>query len=192
MKQYGKTKSMKPIFTIHAGEYLVGSYIEENYKDFNIWIPSKDTGIDLLVTNKDNTRTVSIQIKFSKDFLITHGKKEYQNDLVSCGWWTLNREKIEKSTADLWVMVLHTFNDKNMQYVIIDPTELNYRMNAIHPTEKSLQTYLWVTSKGKCWETRGLKKYQQDLVVEDAFENNVRNFSSFLNNWTALEDKLNT
>ncbi|MBU0665699.1 MAG: hypothetical protein KJ990_14330 [Proteobacteria bacterium] len=183
---------MKPIFTIHAGEYLVGSYIEENYKDFNIWIPSKDTGIDLLVTNKDNTRTVSIQIKFSKDFLITHGKKEYQNDLVSCGWWTLNREKIEKSTADLWVMVLHTFNDKNMQYVIIDPTELNYRMNAIHPTEKSLQTYLWVTSKGKCWETRGLKKYQQDLVVEDAFENNVRNFSSFLNNWTALEDKLNT
>ena len=23
---------MKPIFTIHAGEYLVGSYIEENYK----------------------------------------------------------------------------------------------------------------------------------------------------------------
>lgn len=86
---------MKPIFTIHAGEYLVGSYIEENYKDYNVWIPSKDIGIDLLVTNSDNTRTVSIQVKFSKDFLITHGRKEYQKYLLSCGWWTLNRDKIK-------------------------------------------------------------------------------------------------
>lgn len=182
---------MKPIFTIHAGEYLVGSYIEENYKDFNVWIPSKDTGIDLLVTNKDNKKTISIQVKFSKDFLITHGKKEHQSDLISCGWWALNRKKIEKSTADLWVMALHTFNDKNMQFVIIDPIELYSRMNAIHPTAKSLQIYLWVTSKGKCWEARGLNKEQQDLIIQNDFENTERNFSSFLNNWTVLEQKLN-
>lgn len=42
---------MKPIFSIHAGEYLVGSFIEETYKDYNVWIPSKDTGVDFLVTN---------------------------------------------------------------------------------------------------------------------------------------------
>jgi hypothetical protein len=43
--QIYNSNTMKPIFTIHAGEYLVGSYIEEHYKYFNVWIPSKDTGI---------------------------------------------------------------------------------------------------------------------------------------------------
>jgi len=183
---------MKPIFTIHAGEYLVGSYIEENYRDYNVWIPSKDTGIDLLVTNSENTRTVSIQVKFSKDFLITHGRQEHQKKLVSCGWWTLNRDKIAKSTADLWVMALHTFNDRNMQYVVINPTELHHRMKVIHPSAKPIQMYLWVTSNGKCWEARGLKKDQQDRIIQDTFQNEERNFSMFLNNWSGLEEKLKT
>jgi len=60
---------MKPIFSIHAGEYLVGTHIEENYKNFNVWLPSKDTGVDLLVTDQANSKTASLQVKFSKDFL---------------------------------------------------------------------------------------------------------------------------
>src|SRR6266581_2772997 len=60
---------MKPIFSIHAGEYLVGTHIEENYKNLNVWLPTKDTGIDLLVTDQTNSKNVSLQVKFSKDFL---------------------------------------------------------------------------------------------------------------------------
>lgn len=45
---------MRPLFTIHAGEYVVGEFIENNLGDLNVWIPAKDTGIDLLVTNKEN------------------------------------------------------------------------------------------------------------------------------------------
>ena len=59
---------MKPLFTIHAGEYLTGEYIERNYPHWNVWVPSKDTGIDLLVTDETNSKTVSLQVKFSKDF----------------------------------------------------------------------------------------------------------------------------
>ncbi len=59
---------MKPLFTIHAGEYLTGEYIEKKYPDWNVWIPSKDTGIDFLITNKQNKKSVSIQVKFSKDW----------------------------------------------------------------------------------------------------------------------------
>jgi hypothetical protein len=29
---------MTPLFTVHAGEYLVGSYIEEHFKRLNIWV----------------------------------------------------------------------------------------------------------------------------------------------------------
>lgn len=58
---------MQPLFTIHAGEYLVGSRIEQG---------------------------------------VTHGMPEYRDKLLSCGWWTLNREKIRESSADYWVFVL--------------------------------------------------------------------------------------
>lgn len=181
---------MKPLFTIHAGEYLVGSLIEETYKDYDVWIPSKDTGIDLLVTSQNNSLTASIQVKFSKDFLTTHGRKEYQDKLIAMGWWVLNRDKLRTSPADFWVLVIHSFNVKNTQYVVIDPKELYSRMQKLHPKVKSLQTYLWVTSSQKCWETRGLKKNDQNSIVKGTYSNNDRDFSEYLNNWNAVEKKL--
>ncbi len=187
---------MKPIFTIHAGEYLVGSHIEQELRDkngnrFNVWIPSKDTGIDLLITNQSNSKIVSIQVKFSKDFLITHGRPEYQKKLLSCGWWTLNRKKIKNSPADFWIFVLHTFNQKKMQFVIIEPKELSNRLNKLHPNVKSLQTYLWVTKNGECWETRGLKKLETNQIVEGQYNRNgIRNFTEYLNKWSLLVSKL--
>jgi hypothetical protein len=189
---------MKPIFTIHAGEYLVGSHIEQNVRDNNgkkphVWIPSKDTGVDLLVTSHDNTKATGIQVKFSKDFLVTHGRPEYQEKLLSCGWWTLNREKIQASPADYWIFVLHTFNQKNMQYVIITPEELKRRLDILHPNVKSLQTYLWVTANKTCWETRGLKKKQTNALVAGNYcdhNKDTRNFTQFLNNWDEIVKKI--
>ena len=189
---------MQPIFTIHAGEYLVGSHIEQNLcddtgKKFHVWVPSKDSGIDLLVTSHDNSKTASIQVKFSKDFLLTHGRPEYQDKLISCGWWTLNREKIEKSPAEYWVFVLHTFNQKNMQYVVVTPEELKKRLDILHPNKKPIQTYLWVTAIQECWETRGLKKTHTNSIVDGKYnesDKDIRNFTAFLNNWTAIIKKL--
>jgi len=185
---------MQPIFTIHAGEYLVGSHIEQELRDnegnnFYVWVPSKDTGIDLLVTNYNNSKTASIQVKFSKDFLVTHGRPEYQKELISCGWWTLNREKIQNSPADLWVFILHSFNQKIMQYVIITPDQLSQRLNSLHPNDKSLQIYLWVTVNKKCWETRGLKKNDTNSIIQDNYnkdDKDVRDFTDFLNDWTPM------
>jgi len=99
---------MKTFFTIHAGEYLVGSYIEEHFRNLSIWIPSKDTGIDLLLTNKQQTRSVSLQVKYSKDFNLNH-ETLLINKLRATGWWSIDREKLIKSKADFWVFVLPSF-----------------------------------------------------------------------------------
>jgi hypothetical protein len=40
---------VKPIFIIHAGEYLVGSHIEETYKKARIWLPSKDRSYSFIL-----------------------------------------------------------------------------------------------------------------------------------------------
>lgn len=62
---------MRPMFTVHAGEFLVGQYIEERFKNKNVWVPTKDLGIDLLVTNRTRQESMALQVKFSRDFLPT-------------------------------------------------------------------------------------------------------------------------
>jgi len=81
---------MKLLFTIHAGEYLVGSHIEERFRHAHVWVPSRDSGIDLLVTDRRNRRAVSLQVKFSKDFLVTHMGPAFQKELRACGWWAID------------------------------------------------------------------------------------------------------
>jgi len=51
---------MRPIFTIHAGEYLAATEIQKTFRDLQVWIPSKDTGIDLLVTDARQNRVASL------------------------------------------------------------------------------------------------------------------------------------
>ena len=178
---------MKSFFTIHAGEFLVGSFIEKKLKNLNVWIPSKDTGIDLLVTNTDNSKTLGIQVKFSKDYTVTHTTENIRRGLSSYGWWAFGRDKIIRSKADYWILVLHSFSEKNIQYIIIKPNELLERLEKIHGKEKRIQSYLWITSRRKCWETRGLSRNDKILIANNRFKSRERDFTKYLNNWQSIK-----
>ncbi len=112
---------MKPIFTIHAGEYLVAAEIEKSLKGVTVWLPSKDTGIDLLLTDKANKKTVSIQVKSSKDFSVTHAKEQFRPNIKGTGWWTLDRDKIKNSQAEYWIFILYSLVDRTHDLIIIKP-----------------------------------------------------------------------
>jgi hypothetical protein len=170
---------MQPIFTVHAGEYLIGSYLEDKFKKYRVWVPTKGTGIDLLVTDAKNSKAVSIQAKFSKDYVVTHMKSVFQNKFKALGWWTLNSDKLRKSAADLWV-----------ECIVVPPKILLHRLLRIHGSQKLIQTYLLVTKNNKCWETRGLKESDTILVANDSYHDNDRNFTAYLNNWEPLKKKL--
>jgi len=177
---------MKPIFSIHAGEYLVGSYIEKQFKNLSVWLPTKDTGIDLLVTDQRNKKAVSVQVKFSKDFLTMNRSDVLRQELKAIGWWSLNSEKIRQSDADLWVFVLCTLDQKKFDFIVIPPRDLLKRFQRIHGKERRIQTYFAVTKKGKCWETRNLKKADQERVALEKYKNTQRDFTQYLNNWVPL------
>ena len=137
---------MKPQFTVHAGEFLVGCEIEKRFRHVNVWLPAKDTGIDLLISNKKNTKAVSLQVRFSRDYLVTHVRDPLVvKNLRACGWWTPTQQQIRHSCAEYWVFVLLGFF-RNTEFIIIKPTDLWNRLRAIHGgTAKKFQTYLWVT-----------------------------------------------
>ena len=182
---------MKPLFTIHAGEYLTGEYIEKALRDpdgnkVNLWIPSKDTGVDFLVTDQSNKKSTALQVKFSKDFLLEF-PKEHQDVLVSSGWWNLNREKIKDSKAEYWVFVLHGFTDKKMNFIIISPSELIKKMDGVGQQGKEVRIYLTITKSGQCFQTRGLSKSDRnDVYLNGATPGEGRDFTAYLNNWSRL------
>lgn len=150
---------MKPLFTVHAGEFLVGCEIERRFRDVNVWIPAKDTGIDLLISDKRNKTTVSHQIKFSRDYLMTNkDTAQFRRQLSAAGWWTPTRKEIDESRADYWVFALVGFGNRSTDFIIIQPDDLLKRLNTINAakTEK-LHIYFWVTNTRKCWDARGLR-----------------------------------
>ena len=180
---------MRPIFTIHAGEYLVGSEIEEKYPTLRVWVPSKDTGIDLLVTSTDCKKPISLQVKFSKDFLGKSVKNVISKGVKSGGWWTFKRDKIQTSPADYWVLVLYQFQHRSYDFVVIKPSKLLSIYNALDRSKERIQSYVWVTSNkpAMCWETRGLNKLDQAEIAIGAYKNWRRNLTPYLNNWKAIE-----
>jgi hypothetical protein len=95
-------------------------------------VPTRDTGVDLLVSDRHNRRAVSLQVKFSKDWLVTHMGPEFQQGLRACGWWKLNRDKLRLSGADFWVFVLLGFAARSVDFVVVPPRELLRRLDAIH------------------------------------------------------------
>lgn len=175
---------MKPLFTVHAGEYLVGSFIEQKFKDAEVWVPTRDTGIDLLVTRKK--RQVSIQVKYSHDYPIKHVDSTLQHNFIASGWWVLSLKKIRVSRADIWCFILVSFDRKKTQYILIPPKVLYSRLTKIHGKDDRVHIYFTVTKKGKCWETRGLNKVDWIPIVNNAYKNPVRDFTEYLNCWDRL------
>ena len=151
---------MSPLFTIHAGEYLVASKIEQmriGKQHLRVWVPSKDTGIDLLVTSPDCKRTVALQIKFSKTYNCKIG-----DDAI--GWWTINCRKLEDSIADYWVLVLPKCDREKLFsdwfFIVIPPRELLRRLESIHgkiDSNKSYKVIIRVRGKNVA-EIRSMKK----------------------------------
>ncbi len=178
---------MRPIFTVHAGEYLAASAIERRFRNLQVWIPSRDTGVDLLVTDRHQEKVASLQVKFSKDYQGTSRGSGGVNEIAAGGWWTFQRSKIATSPADYWALVLYRFKPTRFDFVIIPPGELLARYDLIRPRaksiQKSIQSYFCVTTSNRCWEVRGLDKAAMVSISSGTYSEPKRDFSKFLNKW---------
>jgi hypothetical protein len=182
---------MRPLFTVHAGEFLVGEFIEKSYPTLNVWIPAKDTGIDLLVTNMKASTMVSLQVKLSRDYKPPEASSDFDRTLVAAGWLTLSHDKIATSSADYWVFVLVSHERKMLpQFIVIPPEELLKRLMAIHGQSKIYHFYPWVTKSSVALDGRGLLKSDKKKLADGSLLLGDRDISIFLGNWGALKDMI--
>jgi len=192
---------MKQFYSIHEGEYLAGICINKAIKNCDLWIPAKDRGVDILLTNKNNNKkNVSLQIKHSKDYTPANSVK-IQKHFRSCGWWrfgksavknSLKKNKKNKKPADFWVFTLHSFSVNKTDCIVIKTTELYERLSKINKKGKSEQTYFWITKSGKCFETRDIEKLQKKDILDGKF-NSIdpkRDFTRYLNKWDPVKRHL--
>jgi hypothetical protein len=75
--------------------------IDRRFRRVNVWVSSRHTGVDLLLSDPQNRHALSLQVKFSKDWLVTHLKAEFQRPLRACGWWSINQDKTPQVTGGL-------------------------------------------------------------------------------------------
>lgn len=172
---------MKPLFTIHEGEFLVGDYINRKFpQKYDVWVPTKDSGVDLLVTQRRRRRAaVGLQVKFSRSFPI---REEFSSHVVATSWYTLKPAKIRASLADLWVFVILTLRHKE-HFVVIPTSELKKRIprgNAIW------NLYLWVYGDGSCYQVRDLDSDERLLTVRRGVRDKKRDFSKWSGAWNLL------
>ena len=180
---------MRPLFTVHAGEYLVGEFIEKKFSSLNVWIPSKDTGIDLLVTNSTNTKSVSLQVKLSRDYRSYHADDPFESTLTVGGWFKLNHSKIEESTADYWVFILVAHDKKiKPRHIVISPKELLKRLIQVHTKLTTYNFYLWIRDDDRlALDGRGLSKKDKSLLMGGNYALGSRDYSSYIEKWDPLK-----
>lgn len=183
---------MKPIFTPHAGEFLVGEMIEQEY-GLNVWLPSKDVGTDLLVTDPGNSRTCSLQVKLSRDYADRYKMPSLGiGDITASGWFQFSRAKIESSPADYWVLLIVSAKKSGEKirthHVVIPPERLLKKLVKTYGDVSTFKFYLAVTDTEKVYDWRGPKGQNGDLK-KGLSRSNPRNYSDYLENWACL-DKL--
>ena len=174
---------MKPIFTIHEGEFLVGDHINRTLgRKYDVWVPTKDSGVDLLITRKQRRgKAVGLQVKFSRGFGI---REELARHLIATSWFTLEPKKIRGSQADLWVFVILTLKHEQ-HFVVIPKRELRKRIP--RGCGKMWNLYLWVYDDGSCYQVRDLGKDEKLDTVHRGVRDRHRDFSEWLENWRLLD-----
>lgn len=175
---------MKPLFTVHEGEFLVGDYIGRNIgKKYEVWVPTKDEGVDLLVTRrKGKQKPVRVQVKFSRGF---GGRYIPPEKLLARGWFTLKPPKVRDSRADLWVFVILTLRHE-AHYVLVPTSELRKRMPK--KPGKIWHLYPTVIRPKRCYDFRNLNKDESQLCVLHGPKDKKRDYSRFLENWKLLDE----
>ena len=177
---------MKPLFTIHGGEYLFGNELELRYPTLRMWVPSKDDGIDFLVTDENTKNPLALQVKYSKDFNWSHGSPVLKPHVKSAGWYSLTKKKIVESKADYWVFVNYDGFERTIDYLFFKPSELIERFDSLGRTGDRIECYIMVTKDGNCYETRGINKSNQDEILDGSLKGTNRDLKDFFERWKVI------
>jgi hypothetical protein len=181
---------MKPMFTVHAGEFVFAEVVEKSYPMLKLWMPTKDTGVDFLITDAEGENPVSVQVKMSRDYRPPYLRSEFDERLTAAGWFVFSYSALENSLAKVWSLILVSHERRQRPiFVNLSPQALLEGLIKTHGVKKTYHVYPWVLTEGVCMQGRGLKEAHKKEFLAGSFELGHRDMTPFLENWEFL-DKL--
>ena len=170
--------NINPLFTIHAGEFVFAEHVEKHFAKLKIWIPTKDTGVDFLLTNEYFQKSISVQVKMSRDYRPQIAQTDFERSLKVRGWFRFDHKSLAESKADLWSLILIFHERKsNPVFINISPKELLERLILIHGEKLTYDLYPWVAEVKKsngtelfCIDGRGLNKQDKESFARGKFD----------------------
>ncbi len=175
---------MRNLYALTPGELLVGQELEK--RGYEVYIPTKDKGIDLLATKVADVLT--FQVKESRVYLQSPGIRS-RGGPAWTSWTQLTSSELKNAAdrnVDLFVFVIHALAEDGNKlkfepsYVVIPPLDLEERLRRYRPG-KDRSVYWYVDSNGKLWETRGSK-----LGYQGARD---RDFTEYLEAWPQVSSR---
>jgi len=188
--------AVRNMWSLEPGEVNVAREIRDRLKEFEVFFPIKDIGVDLLavknLSSSENRRIVSIQVKESGEYYTRRGQKlGYKR-----GWYTLNVKKFYDyiDRVDFYIFVLYRQipHKKRTRYktdfVIVPTSELAKR---IEHKKKGKRCHFYLSFKvegkeGTFIDTRGITLKNQEIEEKAPF----RDYSKYLNNWDLLRESV--
>ena len=165
---------MRNLYSLTPGELLVGQQLEA--RDYEVYIPTKDKGIDLLATK--NADVLRFQVKESRVYLQRPGGPTWTS------WTQLKASSLSDAAdrgVDLFVFVIHALVETGNRagfkplYVLIPPIDLEQRLRQYRRDSEDRAVYWYVDSDQRLWEVRGRKRGYE--------EERERDFTDYLEAW---------
>lgn len=102
-------KAYKNFWSLNTDEAVVSGILRsETAKNIEVLMPlnAQMKGIDLVMMNVKNKKSISIQVKGSKAY---EPKKKESEDFGegSCGWFFLHKDVIQEATADYFIFLIY-------------------------------------------------------------------------------------
>lgn len=157
-------KAYKNFWSLNTDEAVVcGILRDETSKNIEVLMPlnAQMKGIDLVLMNVENKKTISIQVKGSKAYEPKKNEAEAFGD-GSTGWFFLSENTIHKATADYFVFLVYVIieNAKDGRRYIEPHTitipakeisKLSEKHKQLHKTkgDSRYSFYFWVNPKKK-------------------------------------------
>jgi hypothetical protein len=106
--------------------------------------------------------------------------------LQACNLVYVDRARLAKSTADLWVLVLPRFAERKNVLSSYAPKELLAKLDALHPGTKKFQVYVWVTKAQRAWLARCITRAIETEISNGTYQHTGRDVTAALNDWSHI------
>jgi hypothetical protein len=119
--------SLKPYVNFNLDESIVAQELSKNYPEGNVFLTTKDIGIDLLLLpNVSENKAIRIQVKGSK---LHYNPKKGLTDDSAGGWISISKQKLETyvKVTDYIIFIIHNIVPDKKNKFKFEPFFINIK-----------------------------------------------------------------